>query len=124
MAEIKIDKTDEAALAEIKAVYDDKEAEINGNIYTFTKTTHQKRLSVFAYMTKIQRQITDGDLSFFADKEFKAIQNIIDNVVMYEGSLLSKLPEHWEEHEEEFTAFYMMAMGVFSYPFLRGRKQG
>ena len=126
MAEIKTDANNEErneALEQIKAVYDDKEAEINGRKYLFTKVTHQKRLPVFSYFTSIQNKLNAGDFSFFAEKEWGGIQRIIDNVVMYEGDLLGKLPEHWENYPEDFITFYSVAMGVMSYPFLPGKKQ-
>jgi hypothetical protein len=126
MAEIKtdIDTEQNEAFDQIRGVYEDKEAEINGRIYSFTKTTHQKRLTVFAYFTSIQNRMNIGDFSFFAEKEWRNIQQIIDNVVMFDGSLLSKLPDHWEQYAEDFIILYSGAMGVMSYPFLPGKKQG
>jgi hypothetical protein len=108
------------ALNQVKAVYDDGFAEINGREYHFAKMRHQQRRSVFAYFSSVQRQITQGNFSFLDDPAFKQVEKLIENSVTFDGSLLSKLPEHWEDYSEDYLTFVSTAMGVISYPFMRG----
>ena len=109
------------ALEQIKAVYDDSVAEINGREYVFTKATHKKRLKVFAFYTGIKDMIKNGDLSFMGKDGYETIEQTICELVTFDGSLLSKRPNHWNEHPEDYLQFITVALGVISYPFLSGR---
>lgn len=107
------------AQAQIKAIYDDGVATINGRDYTFTKFAFTERRSVFAYMSKIQHLLTVGNLSFIDDAEFKKVETIIYKRVTLNGdTLLSKNP--FEEYAEDYIMFITVALGVISYPFVRG----
>jgi hypothetical protein len=110
------------ALSMIKEVYDDQEAEINGNVYTFTKTKHRQRLKVFSFYMKVAKQLESNDMSFLGSEEFEYIEKIISDIILFDGSQLSKLKDHWEN--DEFTGDYIIlittAMAVISYPFLKG----
>lgn len=111
----------QGALAQIKAVYDDKCATINGRNYEFTMTSHAQRVKVFAYFSKVRTQVERGDMSYLDTDEFKSVERVIGHIVTYEGSLLAKLPLHWEHFPEDYLTFVSTAMGVISYPFLRGK---
>lgn len=110
----------EAAKAMIKAVYNDGEAEINGRAYQFVKMTHKNRRKVFAFYTRIQRLMQIQDFSFLDWPDFEPVEMAINNAVTFEGSLISKLPTHWDEHPEDYIMFITTALPVISYPFLAG----
>lgn len=99
-----------------KAVFEEKSVEVNGRQYTLSNTTHEKRLKVFAFLTSM----AGSDLNWLNSKEWKEVQKILDNVIMYEGSALVRLNDHWEKYEEDFLMLYMGVMGGLSYPFMRG----
>lgn len=109
-----------SALAQIKAVYEDQEAEINGRVYKFTGTNHITRRKIFAYFTKIQHELGAGNFSFLASDDFVNIEKLINNMITFDGDLLSKIPEHWDNYPEDYVKFVNCAMGVISYPFLKG----
>lgn len=109
------------ALSQIKAVYEDGEMTLpSGNTYKFTKTKHKHRLKVFSYLTSIQNQMASGNMAFLDSKEFDNVYDVISNLVTFNDSLLSKLPEHWEEYPEDYILFITTAMSAISYPFLKG----
>ena len=115
------------ALAQIKAVYDDGVADINGREYKFLGTTHAIRRKIFAYSTKIQKDLGVGDFSFLASSEFVAIEKEINKMVTFQGNLLKtimgedgKSKNHWDEYPEDYVKFITCAMGVIGYPFLKG----
>jgi len=110
----------EKALAQIKAVYDDQAAEINGRSYKFTGTNHNTRRKIFAYFTSIQNDIQAGNFSFLSSPGFVPIEKAINDIITFDGSLVSKLPEHWEDHPEDYIKFISIALQVISYPFLKG----
>lgn len=112
------------ALEMIKAVYDDGIAEINSREYQFTKMRHNKRRSVFAFYTSIANQLQTGSFSFLDTSAFNQVEKIINDSVLYNGSALSRLPEHWDEFPEDYITFISTALGVISYPFLRGSSTG
>ena len=104
----------------IKSVYEDGEAEINGRVYTMTSTTHTERRKVFAFFSTCNKDISEGDFSFLDSKKFEAIEKIINNTVLFEGCLLSRMPDHWEKYPEDYVIFVNTMMGSMSYPFFRG----
>lgn len=110
----------EKALAQIKAVYDDQAAEINGRTYKFTGTNHSTRRKIFAFFSRVQVEIGKGDFSFLASSEFVPIEKDINNIVTFEGDLISKIQDHWEEYPEDYLKFVSTSLGVISYPFLKG----
>ena len=107
-------------LAMVKAVYGESVAEINGRSYKMTKVTHIKRKEIFAFYTKLTTEMQSGDLSFVASSGFANIENIINNIVTFDGSLLSKLPNHWDTYPEDYIVFVITMLEVLSYPFLLG----
>lgn len=114
----------QSAVAQIKAVYDEGVATINNRDYKFTTAAHRQRVTVFAFFSKVQHQIQAGDFSFLDTKEFEAVERVVSQVVTFDGSLLSKRPTHWEEFPEDYLTFIPTALGVISYPFLRGNLTG
>lgn len=106
------------AMSQLKAVYDDGYAEINGRRYEFAKMRHEKRKAVFAYYTSIQAQMQVGSFAFMDTPQFNHVFKVICEHVTFNDSVLSKLPDHWDEYPQDFMMFTTAAMGVMSYPFL------
>lgn len=112
------------ALSMIKAVYDDGVAEINGREYHFTKMRHEKRRRIFAFYTSIANELQSGSFAFLDSKNFSDIEKLINDSILFDGSLISKMPDHWDEYPEDYITFVSTALGVISYPFLRGNSSG
>jgi len=59
----------------LKAVHDDQSATLpSGREYKLTKMTHKQRRRVFAFFTKKQREIQNGDFSFLDSAEFEPVE--------------------------------------------------
>lgn len=113
-----MDEQKKAALDMIKAVYEDGEAEINGRIYTFCKMTHKQRRKVFSFYTQVAAAVERNDFGFLDTPAFEPVENVINNAVSIDGSLLSKVGDgHWEDHPDDYITFISTAMTVISYPF-------
>ena len=110
----------EKALAQIKAVFDDGVAEINGREYTFGKFDHKSRRKVFAFYSKIQPMIKVGDMSFLGWSDWGDIEKVINSHVTLSGMQLSKLDAHWDNHPGDYLKLITISLGVISYPFLDG----
>lgn len=108
----------------LKAVHDDKCAEINGREYRLTNLTHFKRRKVFAFFSHIQSDVTRGDFWFMESPEFKEVEKTIDNCVTFDGDLLSKRQGHWDEYPQDYLLFIQTMLGAISYPFLQGLSGG
>lgn len=118
-------KDEEKALAEqakeqIKAVHEDGCATINGRDYRITNVNHKKRRKVFSYFTHVQHDLNNRDFWFLESPEWASIEEVISNIVTFDGQLLSKLPDHWEKHPEDYLLFIQTMLGAISYPFLAG----
>lgn len=108
-----------AAMAQIRAVYEDGVAEVNGRSYKFHKMQHIERRHVYGYYTSIQGQLKIGDHSFLYSPGFAPVETIMWNAISFNGSLVSKIADHWEEYPDDYVTLVAVAMGVMSYPFLR-----
>ena len=97
----------------IKEILDDKCLTVGGRDYHITPTTHEKRLKISAFLSKIAPQLQTGDMSFVTTHEFKEIKGIIDDMTLFDGGLLSKEKEHWEYYPvSEYYTFYITMMTV------------
>jgi hypothetical protein len=108
-----------AAMAQVKAVYEDGEAEINGRIYKFHKMQHVERRKVFAFFTSVQRQINAQDFSFLDTPAYAAVEEVMWSNISFGGITINKLRDHWDEFAEDYVRLVSVAMGVMSYPFIR-----
>lgn len=109
----------QAAMEQVRAVYEDGEAEINGRKYVFHRMQHVERRKVFAYYTSIQRQMQAQDFGFLDAPGFAAVESVMWGAITFNGELISKRRDHWEEYPEDYLQLVSVAMGVMSYPFIR-----
>lgn len=109
----------EKAMAQVKAVYEDGEAEINGRKYKFHKMTHVERRKVFAFYTSVQRQINAQDFSFLDTPQYAAVEEVMWSNISFDGVTINKARDHWEEFAEDYVSLVSVSMSVMSYPFIR-----
>jgi len=109
----------EAAMAQIRAVHEDGEAEINGRTYKFHKMQHIERRKVFAFYTSVQQQLHVQNFAFLDTAAFAQVEDVMWKNITFDGSAISKLRDHWEEFPEDYINLVATTMGVMSYPFLR-----
>jgi hypothetical protein len=105
----------------IKECHDDGKITVNNNDYILSKSiNHLKRLKVFGYLSKVQNNLSTGDMSFLGTKEHQEIEKLINSIVMFNDMTIDKLPQHWDENAEDYILFITTALMVISYPFLKG----
>jgi hypothetical protein len=109
----------EAALGQIRAVYEDNEAEINGRAYSFHKMQHVERRRVFAFYSAVQGQMNVNNFAFLDTPAFAEVEKVIWSSISIGGELINKRRDHWEEFPEDYLSLVAVAMGVMSYPFIR-----
>lgn len=111
------------ALEQIKKVYEDGVATINGRDYEFKVMTFSERRAVFAYTSSINHLLQKGDYSFLNSDEFKKIEKIINRCVSFENESLSKI-NIFDKFPEDYILFISTALNVICYPFLKGSVGG
>lgn len=109
------------ALEQVRQVFEDGVATINGRDYCFLKMRHEQRIKVFAFYSSISSSLQEGSFEFLDSEKFREVSKVIFNSITYNGSLISKLPDHWEEFGEDYVTLVATALGVISYPFFRGQ---
>ena len=109
----------EAALAQIRGVYEDGEAEINGRTYKFHKMVHVDRRKVWAFFSSVQHQLSAGNFLFLDSPAYAQVEEVMWKNISFDGSVITKLRDHWEDFPEDYMTLVSTAMGVMSYPFLR-----
>lgn len=109
----------QAALAQIRAVYEDGEAEVNGRTYKLHKMQHVDRRKVFAFYSSVQHQLSDQNFSFLDTPQFAVVEEVMWKNVSFDGSVISKLRDHWEDYPEDYLQLVSVVMGVMSFPFIR-----
>ena len=114
----------EEAKAKAKALYESGELEINGRIYELLKMRHEKRLEVFAFHSEVGKEFSQGNFRALVAPQYKhAIKTMMENI-MFDGMQISKIDGHWEDYPEDYLELVGTAMGVMSYPFIRGSNIG
>lgn len=109
----------EKAVAMVRAVYEDGEAEINGRKYRFHKMTHVERRKVFAFYTSIAAQLRDDNMAFLDTPQYAAVEEVMWSNISFDGVTLNKSRSHWEDYPEDYVQLVATALGVISYPFTR-----
>lgn len=109
----------EKAVAMVRAVYEDGEAEINGRKYRFHKMTHVQRRSVFAFYTSVAPQLRGDNMAFLDTPQYAAVEEVMWSNISFDGVTLNKLRDHWDEVPEDYIQLVATALGVISYPFTR-----
>lgn len=109
------------AMEMIQAVHNDKCATINGRDYVLTNINHIRRRKVFAFYSSIANQIGTGDMSFIDSKEYLEVEKVINDIVLFDGSSISKIKDHWDDFPEDYIMYVTTMLSVISYPFLRGK---
>lgn len=114
----------EEAKKQAKAIYDAGQFDVNGRTYELVKMRHQKRLQVFSFYSEFGQQVAQGNFACLVGEQFKHVQKVMFEAMLFEGNQLTKLPDHWDDYPEDFLQVVGTAMGVMSYPFIRGSDTG
>lgn len=109
----------EKAVAMVRAVYEDGEAEINGRKYKFHKMTHVERRKVFAFYSSVAPQLRDDNMAFLDTPVYAAVEDVMWSNISFNGLTLNKLRDHWDEFPEDYIRLVATSLAVIAYPFTR-----
>lgn len=109
----------EKAVAMVRAVYEDGEAEINGRKYKFHKMTHVERRKVFAFYSSVAPQLREDNMAFLDTPVYAAVEDVMWSNISFNGLTLNKLRDHWDEFPEDYIRLVATSLAVIAYPFTR-----
>lgn len=109
----------EKAVAMVRAVYEDGEAEINGRKYKFHKMTHVERRKVFAFYSSVAPQLREDNMAFLDTPVYAAVEDVMWSNISFDGLTLNKLRDHWDEFPEDYIRLVATSLAVIAYPFTR-----
>lgn len=101
-------------------VNDDNKATINGREYKLSTMTHKQRLPFLQYYQDIQPQA--GGVAK-KSMDFETVENMLSNVVLFEGALLKNLPTHFDKYASDYMSYINTMLMVVVYPFLDAQLQ-
>ena len=107
------------ALEELEKMHSEKSFTINDREYKITKLTHQFRLQVIAVYSKIEAKMTMMDYSFVIDKNFTDLMKKVDERILFEDALISKIPNHFDTYEEDYLDYVAVSLKVICFPLYR-----
>jgi len=110
----------EKAQQQIKAVYEDGVATINGREYTLARMQHKQRRKVFAFFSKVQGDMSRGNFWWLESPEWEEVEAVINSHVLFNGEKLANLDTHWDNYPGDYMQFVPTMLGAMSYPFLGG----
>jgi hypothetical protein len=111
---------EEAARQQLKAIYDDGFAEINGREYYFSQMTHSQRRKIFAFYSTVTHLVKAQNFGFLTSPEFAEVEKLILAKVLVDDIQLSKSDGHFDRFPQDYLLFVTTALGVISYPFFQG----
>lgn len=108
---------------QIKAVYEDGVAEINGTQYVFSKLKHKDRLKVFEMLQNATNQTTGEMRIPWTSAQFTEVEALINSKVLVDDMQISKYDSYWDQEEnlDDYMPFIVTAVQVICYPFMRGK---
>lgn len=98
----------------LKAINDDKCAEINGRKYKLLNFDHRARLKIFAYYSTVSVLFENGNYSFLDTDKFLEIESIIFKHTSFENSVLSG--SHFEKYESDYLQYITTMLSAMSFP--------
>lgn len=122
------EKTEAQLIEEAKAAFqqavDTGIAPIGESEYHFGTFTHKERRKVFAFFSRsdVQKAVSVKDFSFLEYPEFDAIETLILDKTLLNGSQLSKMPNWLDDYASDYLVLIPTAMAVISAPFMQGNR--
>ena len=99
----------------IKAINDDKYAEINGRKYTLLNFNHTDREKIFSYYTTVNFLFENNNYSFLDTDKWQEIKLIIFKHTSFESSVLSE--SHFEKYEGDYILYITTMLAAMAFPF-------
>ena len=91
--------------------------------FKMSQMNHEFRVKTYALYSQIETNMILGNYGFLEDAKFKALFKEVENKVLFEDMLISKIPNFWEENEDIYLSFIQTSLKLICYPFFRIKKK-
>lgn len=99
----------------IKEFYENRECVINDRSYRMHDVSNKKALKIIG----LSQQIGEGKAEIGSDI-WNDLEEKITTCFSFEQQILSKIPDHFENHKQDYFMFMGYAMAMIAYPFTPG----
>ena len=99
----------------LKECYEAGEFTINERVYVMLPVPHAQALKVMGYA-----QRSENGSMMVGDNDWMAMESLLTKYFSVDGSILAKFSGHFEKYPEDYMTFVSYAIGVITYPFMRG----
>lgn len=97
--------------------------DIEGKEFKLSQMNHEFRVKVYATYSQIETNMILGNYGFLEDTKFKALFKEVENKVLFDDMLISKIPNFWDDNEEIYLSFIQTSLRLICYPFFRLKKK-
>ena len=111
------------ALEQLEEWHITKAFQIEDKEFKLSQMNHEFRVKVYALYSQIETNMILGNFGFLEDAKFKALFKEVENKVLFDDMLISKIPNFWEENEDIYLSFIQTSLKLICYPFFRIKKK-
>lgn len=111
------------ALEQLEEWHIAKAFQIEDKEFKMSQMNHEFRVKVYATYSQIETNMILGNYGFLEDAKFKALFKEVENKVLFEDMLISKIPNFWEDKEDIYLSFIQTSLKLICYPFFRLKKK-
>ena len=111
------------ALEQFEEWHINKAFQVEYKAFKLSQMNHEFRVKTYALYSQIETNMILGNYGFLEDTKFKALFKEVENKVLFEDMLISKIPNFWEENEDIYLSFIQTSLKLICYPFFRLKKK-
>jgi hypothetical protein len=111
------------ALEQLEEWHINKTFQVDEKEFKLSQLNHEFRVKTYALYSQIETNMILGNFGFLEDAKFKALFKEVENKVLFDDMLISKIPNFWEENTEIYLNFVQTSLKLICYPFFRLKKK-
>ena len=111
------------ALEQLEEWHINKAFQIEDKEFKLSQMNHEFRVKTYALYSQIETNMILSNYGFLEDAKFKALFKEVENKVLFDDMLISKIPNFWEENEDIYLSFIQTSLKLICYPFFRIKKK-
>lgn len=111
------------ALEQLEDWHINKTFQVEDKEFKMSQINHEFRVKTYALYSQIETNIILGNFGFLEDAKFKALFKEVENKVLFDDMLISKIPNFWEDNEDIYLSFIQTSLKLICYPFFRLKKK-
>lgn len=111
------------ALEQFEEWHINKAFQVEDKAFKLSQMNHEFRVKTYALYSQIETNMILGNYGFLEDPKFKALFKEVENKVLFDDMLISKIPNFWEENGDIYLSFIQTSLKLICYPFFRLKKK-